>query len=111
LVGAVVTSFTLYAATAASLREYATLRALGIPSIRIAGAVLAQAFWVGSAGIVIAAPATYGIARLVDALGARVNLPFWLLAGSAATTLTMALVSGLAALRSLRLLEPVELLR
>jgi putative ABC transport system permease protein len=111
LVGAVVTSFTLYAATAASLREYATLRALGIPSTRIAGAVLAQAFWVGSAGIVIAAPATFGIARLVDALGARVNLPFWLLAGSAATTLTMALVSGLAALRSLRLLEPVELLR
>ena len=31
LVGAVVTSQTLYAATAASLREYAVLRALGIP--------------------------------------------------------------------------------
>src|SRR5262245_5011697 len=111
LVGAVVTSFTLYAATAASLKEYATLRALGIPSLRIAGAVLAQAFWVGSAGIIIAGPASFGLARLVDALGARVNLPLWLLAGSAVTTMTMALVSGLAALRSLRLLEPVELLR
>src|SRR5207244_5657694 len=90
LVVAVVTSFTLYAATAASLREYAMLRALGIPSVRIAGAVLAQAFWVGGAGIVIAAPATFAIARLVDLLGARVNLPPWLLAGAAATTMTMA---------------------
>ena len=111
LVGAVVTSFTLYAATAASLREYATLRALGIPRARIAGTVLAQAFWVGSAGILLAAPATFGIARLVDALGAKVSLPSWLLVGAAAMTMTMALVSGLAALRSLRLLEPAELLR
>lgn len=111
LVGAVVTSFTLYAATAASLREYATLRALGIPRHRIAGAVLAQAFWIGGAGIMLAGPAVFGVARLVDSLGARVALPPWLLIGSAATTMTMALVSGLAALRSLRLLEPAELLR
>jgi putative ABC transport system permease protein len=41
IVGAVVTSQTLYAATAASLREYAVLRALGIPRWRMAGAVLA----------------------------------------------------------------------
>ena len=32
LVGAVVTSQTLYAATLASLREFAVLRALGIPA-------------------------------------------------------------------------------
>jgi len=87
------------------------LRALGIPRARIAGAVLAQAFWVGSAGVLLALPGTFGIARLVDVLGAKVNLPPWLLAGSAATTMTMALVSGLAALRSLRLLEPAEFLR
>ena len=36
IVGAVVTSQTLFAATAASLKEYATLRALGIPRWRIA---------------------------------------------------------------------------
>ena len=35
LVGAVVTSQTLYAATAVSVREYAMLRALGIPRRRM----------------------------------------------------------------------------
>src|SRR5262249_60498804 len=50
LVGAVVTSQTLYAATAAQLREYAVLRAMGIPRWRMALTVLAQSFWVGAAG-------------------------------------------------------------
>src|SRR5207249_9115558 len=53
LVGAVVTSQTLYAATVASLREFAVLRALGIPRWRIAGMVLAQSFWVGIIGVAI----------------------------------------------------------
>src|SRR5262249_33705671 len=42
LVGAVVTHQTLYAATVASLREFAVLRALGIPRWRLSALVLAQ---------------------------------------------------------------------
>src|SRR5262249_45694903 len=56
LVGAVVTSQTLYAATAASLKEYAVLRAMGIPRWRMASMVLAQSFWVGVAGVGLALP-------------------------------------------------------
>jgi putative ABC transport system permease protein len=111
LVGAVVTSFTLYAATAASLKEYATLRALGIPRGKIAGAVLAQAFWVGSGGVLISLPVTFGTAELVEDVGAKVLLPPWLMLGAAVMTMTMAMLSGLTALRSLRLIEPAELLR
>jgi putative ABC transport system permease protein len=111
VVGAVVTSQTLYAAVAASLRAYAVLRALGIPRWRIAAMVLAQAFGVGLAGIVLALPATFAVARAVDLLGVTVLLPAWLLAGAAAVTLLMAVTSGLAALRCLRLVEPATLLR
>jgi putative ABC transport system permease protein len=111
IVGAVVTSQTLYAATAASLKEYATLRALGIPRRRIAGAVLAQSAWVGGLGVAIALPAAFAVARVVDAVGARAILPWPLVVGSAAVTVVMALLSGLAALRSLRLIEPAQLLR
>ena len=50
LVGAVVTSQTLYAATAASQREFATLRAMGIPKWRLKLNVLVQSFWVGLFG-------------------------------------------------------------
>jgi putative ABC transport system permease protein len=112
LVGAVVTSQTLYAATIASLREFAVLRALGIPRWRIATLVLSQAFWVGIIGIVLALPAVHGLAWAADRLmNVQLSLPWWLQSGAAAVTLAMALLSGLFALRSLRMIEPATLLR
>jgi putative ABC transport system permease protein len=77
----------------------------------MAATVLAQAFWVGLTGIVLAVPVVYGLREGADSLGAKILLPAWLLAGAATVTMTMALGSGLAALRSLRLVEPATLLR
>src|SRR5262249_12839962 len=111
LVGAVVTSQTLYAATAAQLREYAVLRAMGIPRWRMALTVLAQSFWVGVAGVTLAVPTALLLGQLGNEVGAKVLLPWWLLTFSVGLTMAMALLSGLAALRSLRLIEPVNLLR
>lgn len=111
LVGAVVTSQTLYAATAASLKEYAVLRALGIPRWRMAMSVMAQSFWVGAAGTALSIPAIYGMAHFGTEIGAKVLLPWWLLCSSVVVTMSMALLSGLFALRSLRMIEPVTLLR
>jgi putative ABC transport system permease protein len=111
LVGAVVTSQALYAATLAALREFAVLRALGIPRSRIAGLVMAQAFWVGLVGVCLGIPASFGLGMLGDVLGTRVLLPVWLLTGVAVLALAVALIAGLAALRSLRHTEPAVLLR
>jgi putative ABC transport system permease protein len=111
IVGLIITSQTLYAATAASLREYAVLRALGIPRRRIAAMVLAQSFWIGLAGVVTSLPVAAGLARVAGVVGADVQLPAWLLAATIAVTMAIALVSGLLALRSLRLVEPANLLR
>jgi putative ABC transport system permease protein len=111
LVGLVVTSQTLYAATAASLREYAVLRALGIPRWRMALMVLAQSFWVGIIGVGVALPLFYGLAQLAEHWNVPVARPWWLLPSAAAVTLAMAMVSGLLALRSLRQVEPATLLR
>lgn len=111
LVGGVVTSQTLYAATLASLREYAVLRALGIPRWRIGAAVVAQSFGVGIVGVVLALPVVFGLGYAAEVVGTRMLLPTWLLGSVACITLAMALVSGLGALRSLRLMEPAQLLR
>jgi putative ABC transport system permease protein len=111
LVGAVVTSQTLYAAVAAQLREYAVLRALGIPRWRMGLTVLAQSFWVGLIGVCLAMPAAFALAEVADHLGVRVMLPPDLLAAAIGITMLMAMLSGLAALRSLRLVEPAMLLR
>jgi len=48
---------------------------------------------------------------LAEAAGARVLLPVGLLAAAVVVTMVMALGSGLAALRSLRLIQPATLLR
>jgi putative ABC transport system permease protein len=111
LVGLVVTSQTLYAATAASLREYAVLDALGIPRRRLVGLVLAKSFWIGVVGIGVALPLALGLAEAARLLETKVLLPPWVLVGAAMLTMGMALLSGVAALRSLRLVEPVSLLR
>jgi putative ABC transport system permease protein len=111
MVGAVVTSQTLYAATAASMREYAVLRALGIPRWRMAMMVVAQAFWVGVAGICLALPTAFALQKAAESVHVPLLLPWWLTGSAAAITLITALVAGLAALRSLRLVEPAVLLR
>jgi putative ABC transport system permease protein len=111
LVGAIVTSQTLYSATVASIKEYAVLRALGIPRWRMRMMVIAQAFWVGVSGIVVAVPATFGLAHVGSEVGAKVLLPWWLLTGAVTVTMAMAMLSGVVALRSLRSVEPVTLLR
>lgn len=110
-VGAVVTSQTLYGATVASLREYAVLRALGIPRERLRRLVLGQSFWVTLAGLALALPLTVILARLARPMNVEVLLPPWLVAGVGALTLGIGLVSGAGALRSLRQADPATLLR
>jgi putative ABC transport system permease protein len=111
LVGAVITAQTLYSATMASAKEFATLLALGIPRRRIYGMVLQQSFWVGIFGILLAYPVVQGLGYLASLGGAKVVLRWEVLGGAAVVTLGTALLSGLIALRSVRRIEPMSLLR
>ncbi len=111
VVGAVITGQTLYTATTASKREFAMLRALGIPRGRISGLVLAQSFWVAAAGIALAHPTTLGLAWLARSRGIEARLPGWLLTATAGLVIGIALTAGTSALRSLRAAEPEVLLR
>ncbi len=111
IVGAVVTSQTLYAATMASMREYAILLALGIPRWRLRRTVVTQAFWIGVFGVIASVPATMLMAELASQLGVKPQLSPELIAGAAGVTLIMAVLSGFIALRSLNQIEPVNLLR
>ncbi len=110
-VGAVVTSQTLYGATVASLREFAVLRALGIPRGRLRRLVLEQSFWVTLAGLVLALPLTLTLARVARPMNVEVLLPLWLLAAVGGLTLVVGLLSGTGALNSLRQADPATLLR
>jgi len=111
LVGAVVTSQTLYAATAASQREYATLRAMGIPSWRLQLTVVIQSLWVGFFGLMVAIPLTLLLAEAASMAGTQVRLHPYVLTGATVVTMVMALGSGLAALRSFQGVDPAHNIR
>ncbi|MGL6096601.1 MAG: ABC transporter permease, partial [Fimbriiglobus sp.] len=111
LVGGVVTSQTLYAATAASQREFATMRAMGIPGWRLRLTVVEQSFWVGLFGIAVAAPLAVLMAHAATEMGTAVRLHPLVLLGAAGVTLAMSLLSGLAALRSFQSMDPAHNIR
>lgn len=111
LVGVAITSQTLRGALLASIREYATLRALGVPARALRRVVMEQSFWVGVAGLVVTALTTWAVAALADAATVAVAFPWWTIAGTALFTVSVALVSGLFSLGPLYRTEPAELLR
>jgi putative ABC transport system permease protein len=111
VVGAVVTSQTLYAATAAAQREYATLRAMGIPRWRLQLSVLTQSFWVGLGGLIAATPVTLILGEVARWLGTQLQLSPNIVIPAAVITMGMSMGSGLLALRSLQQTDPVHNIR
>lgn len=111
IVGLVITGQTLRAAVIANLKEYATFRALGVPSAELARVVLEQAFWVGMAGALLTGAITLGAAALAGAYHVPMVFHAWEIAGTFGFVLFVALASGLAALREVYRLEPALLLR
>jgi putative ABC transport system permease protein len=111
LVSLVITSQILYSATLASMKEFATLRALGIGWWRLGQLVLYQAFCVGVLGIALAIPIDLALSYGVSLIGGNVLLTGWLLPATAAVTMATAMQAGFWALRSLRHAEPIALLR
>jgi putative ABC transport system permease protein len=109
-VGVAITSQTLRAAVLGSLREYATLRALGVPLASLRAVLLEQSFWIGLAGLAVTA-VTAALLLSAAAAVVAVAVPWWAAAGTAAFTLLVALGSGLLALGPLLRTEPAELLR
>lgn len=111
VVGMVITSQTLSAAILASLKEFATLRALGIAAASLRREVIEQSLWIGVAGLLLAALLVGAIALLGDALHIAMRFPPWMLLGSASLMVAIAVVSGLLALRPLNAADPANLLR
>ena len=111
LVGIIVTSQTLMAAITASIREYATLRALGVARASLRAVVLEQSLWIGLAGLALTAGLSALIAAIARAAYVAMVFPPWAIALTATLILIIALGSGLLALRALGRADPAALLR
>jgi putative ABC transport system permease protein len=111
LVGAVITSQTLIAAVVGSIREYATLNALGVGVGALRKVVMEQAFWVGALGLLGSIVLGMLILLLARSRSVPVQLDPLTAAACLALGMGLAIVSGLAAMRTLRSADPASLLR
>jgi putative ABC transport system permease protein len=111
LIGIVITSQTLKAAVQNSIREYATLRALGVSVRSLRLVVLEQSAWVGIAGTAITSLIAAAAVHLATANDVLVAAPWWAFAGTSVFMFLIAVTSGALALRVLSQSEPATLLR
>ena len=110
LVAVIVTSQTLAAAVAASLKDYAALRALGFTIGALRTIVLAQTAWIAAAGVLLA-----GVLATILAVVARIGatpliLTAPMVAGAIGLVALVAFGSGLWALRRVARADPAALL-
>ncbi len=111
LVGLIITSQTLRAAVLSSIKEYATLRALGVPVGALRGVVMEQAFWIGLAGLVVTGVSLLIVVAVAKAGQVSIYFPSWTLLATVIFIFAMAFGAALLALRTLYRAEPAELLR
>lgn len=111
LIGVGITSQTLRGAVASNIREFASLRALGVSMPALRGVVVELSFWVGIAGLIGAALLMGLVMAAARAAHVALSLPLAYVGGVALLLMAISLVSGFLSLGALARTQPAELLR
>ena len=111
LIGVAITWQTLRGAIMANIKEFASLRALGVSMGSLRGIVMELSFWVGVAGILAAGLLTWGVSLLAVGGGLTMAFPIPMVAGVCVMLLAIALASGFLSLGVLKKSQPADLLR
>ncbi|RAK56597.1 ABC transporter permease [Phenylobacterium deserti] len=110
LIGVGITSQTLRGAILSSIKEFASLRALGVSMGSLRLVILELSFWVGIAGLLATALLTWGVAALASG-SVPMSFPANWIITVAILLLVIAMFSGLLALGILKKSQPADLLR
>lgn len=110
-VGATITGQVLTGTVLSYARQYATLRALGVPMGALRRIMLEQAAWIGGAGFAVTCLVVQALRPLAAQFYVPFVVPFWAYLLTAGIVGAIALGSGLFALRSLKSADPGMLLR
>jgi putative ABC transport system permease protein len=110
-IGIVITWQTLQGAILANIKEFASLRALGVSMGSLRLIVLELSLWVGVAGMLLAASITGMVWVLGRSFGVPMDFPLFIDLPVAITLLVIALVSGALSLGVLKKSQPADLLR
>jgi putative ABC transport system permease protein len=111
LIGVGITSQTLRGAILANIKEFASLRALGVSMGSLRLIVLELAFWVGIVGLGATALFTFVVSLLAKGGGLPMGFPVPWVVGVAILLMVISTASGLMALGVLKKSQPADLLR
>jgi putative ABC transport system permease protein len=110
-IGVGITSMTLRGAILSSIKEFASLRALGVSMGSLRVIIMELSFWVGIAGLFATALFTFGVYMLAQSGGVPMGFPLTWQIGVAILLLVIAGASGLFSLGVLKKSQPADLLR
>jgi len=110
-IGVGITWQTLRGAILANIKEFASLRALGVSVGSLRRIVLELAFWVGVVGLMATAVFVWGVAALGKAGGVPMSFPASYIIGAVLLLMFIALGSGMLSLGILKKSQPADLLR
>jgi putative ABC transport system permease protein len=110
-IGVVITWQTLQGAILANIKEFASLRALGVSMGSLRLIVMELSLWVGAAGLLLTTLLTGGIWGLAKSFGVPMDFPLFVDLPVAITLLGIAILSGALSLGILKKSQPADLLR
>ncbi len=111
VIGMAITWQTLRGAIMANIKEFASLRALGVSMGSLRTIVMELSFWVGVAGILMAGVFTWIVSSLAAMGGLPMSFPPTMVIAIAFFLLVIAILSGLLSLGILKKSQPADLLR
>ncbi|WP_425988571.1 ABC transporter permease [Brevundimonas sp. TWP2-3-2] len=111
IIGIAITWQTLRGAIMANIKEFASLRALGVGMGSLNRIVMELSFWVGCVGVLAAILLTMGIQAFALANAVIIALPPILLVVVGGGLIVIAMLSGLLSLGILKNSQPADLLR
>jgi putative ABC transport system permease protein len=111
IIGVTITWQTLRGAIMANIKEFASLRALGVGMGSLRRIVMELSFWVGCVGVIAAIVLTWLLSLVAMSQGVIIALPLVLLIVVGVGLIVIAMLSGLLSLGILKNSQPADLLR
>ncbi|MDB5468557.1 MAG: permease [Caulobacter sp.] len=111
VIGIAITWQTLRGAIMANIKEFASLRALGVSMGSLRVIVMELSFWVGVVGICMSGVLTWAVSGLASLGGLPMAFPLPIVTAIALFLLLIAMLSGLLSLGVLKNSQPADLLR
>ena len=110
-VGMGITWQTLRGAIFANIKEFASLRALGVSMGSLRLVVMELSFWVGVAGVAMGGILVWGVDSLAQSVNLPLDFPLPVMIVAAIVLIMIAILSGLLSLGVLKQSQPADLLR